>query len=379
MISSFANQGQDMVDALLGVTPAFHTQFNQIFEPGLQIKIASERFKILSEEWKKQRDDLKEISHAVDEIEPKRSKKYFEQRRLFSTLVPSFYKRTDAPRISTAGSTFHGMKKNLLISILKELSLNRQVAFLDVDMSAAHTRIARYLLANSESDLDKSLQDEFFWPQQVALYKPILKGIDLDDKTIKKLLKVGLYTSLNGGTPSSEARLIANLGLNAENYLLTHNLTTTEALTKSELFTQTRELMNSFQLIREVKALSSQCATKNFDTNNYEVYTVDRLQPYIVDSAHKGISRVLQGFEVVLLSVLVFQIIQRGFKVISLDHDGVLIMISRKQFKALEESPSKIADSLSEDLFANFSSYLLDQAVPIETKRLIYQGEALEL
>lgn len=64
--------------------------------------------------------------------------------------------------------------------------------------------------------------------------------------------------------------------------------------------------------------------------------------------------------------------------VTSLDHDGVLIILSGKQFKAFEQSPSKISDLLSDDLFAKFFSYLLQQPVPIETKRLIYKGEAFE-
>lgn len=69
---------------------------------------------------------------------PKLSKKYFEKVRRFTNLVPSFYKRTAAPRLMTLGSAFSGMKKVLLITILKKLSLLQAgaVTFIDCDMSA---------------------------------------------------------------------------------------------------------------------------------------------------------------------------------------------------------------------------------------------------
>jgi hypothetical protein len=41
-------------------------------------------------------------------------------------------------------------------------------------------------------------------------------------------------------------------------------------------------------------------------------YSVDRSTPYFVESQHKAISRVLQGFEVVLLAALVADIFALG-------------------------------------------------------------------
>lgn len=45
------------------------------------------------------------------------------------------------------------MKENLLIDITKHLSTIYNVGFIDFDMSAARTRIARYLLHEKQSTL----------------------------------------------------------------------------------------------------------------------------------------------------------------------------------------------------------------------------------
>jgi hypothetical protein len=121
--------------------------------------------------------------------------------------------------ISTSGSTFHGMKKSLLLSILKEISEKYPAIFVDLDMSAAHTRIARYLLADPNSQLDSALKDDLFWATQITNLMPIFESanIELNPKILKKILKVGLYTSLNGGNPASPERFRANL--NASDYI----------------------------------------------------------------------------------------------------------------------------------------------------------------
>lgn len=102
---------------------------------------------------------LDETPGETAESEEKRkrpSKKYFETKRKFERLSPVLYKRTHAPRLTTTGNTFHGMKKELLLKVLKRMSTNRKVAFIDFDLSAAHTRIAKFLLSNDKSELSRS-------------------------------------------------------------------------------------------------------------------------------------------------------------------------------------------------------------------------------
>lgn len=371
--SSFSVQGERMVEELLGITPIFAAQFNQVFETDYQESIAKSTFLRLSEEYK---SDHKQ-PHLTG------GKKYFETKRKFGLLVPTNYKRTVVPRISTTGSSFHGMNKKLLIAILKEMSLHKNAVFIDVDMSAAHSRIARFLLNDKESNLDKSLSDTEFWPKQVTLYQPYLSGLNLSDKTVKKILKVGLYTSLNGGNPSSNARLIDNISLNAKDYVESHNLNSIEEIMNDTLFHKTKQLLDDFELVKEVKDLSSNAFEMFYDKeeqkNVYFAYTVDRVKPYEFESGHKGISRVLQGFEVVLLSTLIHSVLSIGAKIVSLDHDGTLIMISQKQFESsFKSDPFELCQKLSKSTFSDFSEYLLSQSVSIEPKRLIIKGEATE-
>lgn len=114
--------------------------------------------------------------------------------------------------------------------------IRKNAVFIDVDISAAHTRIARYLLNDQESDLDQCLSDTEFWTKEINFYKPYLTSIDLPDNFINKILKVGLYTSLNGGNPSSNERLLSNLGLNATDYIFENHLTDKDSLVNSIFF-----------------------------------------------------------------------------------------------------------------------------------------------
>lgn len=107
-------------------------------------------------------------------------------------------------------------------------------------------------------------------------------------------------------------------------------------------------------------------------------YTIDRLAPYTFDSGHKRLSRVLQGFEVVLLTVLVFQLLKIKAKVISLDQDGVLVTLSNRQFEEFNSDPIKLTNVLFDSLFFDFLNYLLFQNIPIEPKRIIIQGKQTE-
>lgn len=374
-----------MVHDLLKIAPLFYSRFNKVFDEKTQSDIATNKFNYLSAIWKEEKSKSIKLEKYLDSINPpkKQSKKYFETNRSFFNLVPKFYKRTDAPRISTLGSTFHGMKKVLLIEILKELSLMKSAVFIDVDMSAAHTRIARYLLSDSQSDLERSLVDNDFWQKQILLYKPYCEGLNLDDKTIKKILKVGLYTSLNGGNPYSDKQLVANISLNAVQYLETKNLLINPELIQNDsIFSSLKELLKNFKLINEVKNLSSKCFIESYNINNikeFEVYTVDRVMPYATDSGHKGISRVLQGFEIVLLTTLVYDVLKCNFQILSLDHDGLFIMMTKSQFNESQNDPFKICTLLSKGKLNEFSKYLLNQPIPIEPKRLIIDGTFIEL
>lgn len=214
----------------------------------------------------------------------------------------------------------------------------------------------------------------------MTLYQPYFKDLNIPDKVVKKFLKVGLYTSLNGGNPSSNERLLDNIKLNAKEYVESNKLLEDSLITINPIFDCLKHLLDDFELVKEVKDLSS----KSFDTimdgdkRVYYAYTVDRQQPYEFDSGHKGISRVLQGFEVVLLTTLVHSALSINAKIVSLDHDGALIMISQKQFESYNNNALNVAQKISEGKFYEFSKYLLEQNISIEPKRIIYNGESKE-
>ena len=53
-------------------------------------------------------------------------------------------------------------------------------------------------------------------------------------------------------------------------------------------------------LVKEVKMLNPLCYNETYEG----VFTIDRREMYTIESVHKGISRVLQGFEIIVLTVL---------------------------------------------------------------------------
>jgi hypothetical protein len=122
------------------------------------------------------------------------------------------------------------------------------------------------------------------------------------------------------------------------------------------------------------------------------------MEPYKIESPHRGISRVLQGFEVVLLSVLACECLKIGLLPISLDHDGLLVIpafrktyaggtniydeLSQFQNLPLEDRAFQIShyicEKLNQSSFKDWSTYLLANPVPLEPKRFIADGRNFE-
>lgn len=212
---------------------------------------------------------------------------YFRTKRTFNSLVPMEYKRTPlAPRLTVKGNSFHGMNKALLIKIVQKLTeMNKQMFVLELDMSACHSRVASSLLPPN-NELNKLLTKSHFWETQVNEFLPLYKneGIEMNFKMLKRILKVFLYTSLNGGNPASQERLIDNLTGNAMEILPKNHLT------KSKVFTITKAIAEDFKLVLEVKDLNKQCYTTGLERGY--TFTVDRFDPYVNNQLYKGISRV---------------------------------------------------------------------------------------
>lgn len=139
----------------------------------------------------------------------------------------------------------------------------------------------------------------------------------------------------------------------------------------------TKQINEKFQLINEVKDLHKSCFMKGSKMSF--TYTIDRLEPYQNEASYKGISRVLQGFEVVLLCCLTQYVIELKGIPLSLDHDGLtaLFMIEPlidNNKEQIEENVLDISSSLTEKM-KSWSTYLLRSIMPIETKRYWFNGD----
>lgn len=67
-------------------------------------------------------------------------------------------------------------------------------------------------------------------------------------------------------------------------------------------------------------------------------YSVDRVDPYELSKGHKIISRYLQGYEVILLSIMGYFVLYTSGLILYNDHDGLLCIyrksthINNKEF-----------------------------------------------
>ena len=162
---------------------------------------------------------------------------------------------------------------------------------------------------------------------------------------------------MNGGNPFSPARILNNLGNHKNEWALKIHLESLYISKQKEFYTF-RSLFQNYALINEVQELNTKC----FDRWSAKVYIIDKVNGYPLDRKHKGISRVLQGFEVVLLTVLVRACLMHGIFPLSLDHDG-LLGASKEELIVQE-----IEETLSENIL-QWSEYLLNAKISVVVKK----------
>jgi hypothetical protein len=128
-------------------------------------------------------------------------------------------------------------------------------------------------------------------------------------------------------------------------------------------------VFDEFQISNELKSFNKSCVyegPRDSKGPTFLTHTIDRPDVYSCDTPHKGISRVLQGFEIVLLSVLVKNVLETGGLPVSLDHDGLIIAYPGSISSVDKEDLEKILFSSSQD----WSAYLVQTPVPIEIKTI---------
>lgn len=360
-LCSFSGQGERMVSDLLEVSKDFNKLLNNFFPLDQQVSMAQESFQRLKAEYMVTEEaEARRIEMAQGS---RRRGYFFDDRKFLGGLIPKEYYRTNAPRLTTKGSTLHGMRKDVKSDLLKQITNMFDCQIVDFDFAGAHAVIATRLLGPSERLLRECVSSSSFWDDQTKIFmlRNGFSDLKISQKECRAILKIMLYTSLNGGNPLSPARVFDNLG-NFKFDLVTQ-------VHQGLDFRQSADYANFCKvfaenpLIDEVKSLNEKCVSEWGD----RVYTVDRKSPYKIESKHKGISRVLQSFEVVMLSVLVRACLSLGLLPLSLDHDGVLCLdINKTQITNLEEA-------LTNEML-DWSTYLLKRPIQVVAKNIWRDG-----
>jgi hypothetical protein len=358
----FAFQGEEMVLGTIEESKKWSEAFEKWFPYEVQEKVFNFVFQKNKKEWELANPELVASKKDGSRV----GCKYYETNRKFTGLVPKQYNRTAAPRLSSKGSTFQGMKKDLLMEIIRLLSLTRKILiFIDIDMSACHSRIATALqpLPFDKTELYQLVHTPNFWATQVDPGIEGLKarGIEIDPKTLKKILKVFVYTAFNGGNPLSEGRLLDTLNKMWPEAV--PGMSNSKLFGQTELFKDFTSVFGKSTLLQSIKDLNKTCSEDNL------TFGIDRVKPYYLEKDYFGISRVFQSFEVVLMCKLAQQIVLAGGIPISLVHDGILCMFVGEE----EEAEAKIAQMQPE--ISRWSKYLLrDIDMPLEAKWVIKNG-----
>lgn len=288
----------------------------------------------------------------------KGQKNWWDAKRNFDFLVPKEYRWTKAPRLSVKGVTINGTKKPLKRACLMTIcQTNQNYVIIDLDMRSAHSYIAAKL-AGPDSVI-QSLLNNNIWKNKVEEIKGDFPE-SISFKQLKAALKIGVYGTLNGGNPVGPQILDDNIMEGV------FGKSVDQQIIKEKIIT----VFENWDLIASIKDLSNQVSVKYGLLN--ELHGIDRLKPYALEEKHKLISRYLQGYEVVLLSVIAYNILYSGGLVLSLEHDGVVCLFEKKSSAQL--SPEDVMVEVTEKVSAGLKPWaklLLKQEIPLETKLLI--------
>lgn len=189
-----------------------------------------------------------------------------------------------------------------------------------MDLSSCHSHVVAAFLG-LKSLIHRSTMDSTLWSEKVDSIYPQLKTIStlIEKKTLKKSLKVSLYSTLNGGNCCGSTILKG---------IVEDNFSTINDKEKALIYKQLEKTFSDWQLVKELTQLNQTIFTEFSSSSTPQVfmYGVDRIEPYILEKreSYIMISRFLQGYERVLLTVLSYFITYIGGIVISCEHDGCL-------------------------------------------------------
>lgn len=295
--------------------------------------------------------------HFLNKTGRKNKRSWWEQNLNFDSLFPMEYYWSKAPRLSARGSTLNSRKKILKrLSCISICQVDPNLIFIDIDIQSAHNHFAAKI-AGDESVIQSLVTDKNIWKNKIKDVRSDFVPFNIDDKIIKRFLKIGVYGTLNGGNPVGNAILDTNI---MDEFFSERN-----PEVQLQIRNQIKTTFETWNLIEELKSLNSK-VTQKLDLTNL-IYSIDRIEPYMVDQPHKAISRYLQGYEVILLSVLSYFVLYTGGLVINLEHDGLLCLFTKKPNIKNTQVVDDVLSKLS-IYFNNWSKCLLNKEIKIEPK-----------
>lgn len=297
----------------------------------------------------------------VGQTGKKGKQNWWETEKNFKSLIPLEYRWTKAPRLSVKGVTINGVKKPLKRACLYTLACaDNNFIIVDLDMRSAHSFIAAKL-AGESSLINELIHNKSIWQDKIEEIKNEFPNY-ITNKNLKDTLKIGVYGTLNGGNPLGDQILDDNIIEGVFGHLDDQQKATTKNIIKI--------VFKDWKLIESIKRLNELVCTKNDDLNT--MHGIDRIKEYKLKERHKLISRYLQGYEVVLLSIISYYILFCGGIVLSLEHDGVVCLFQRKESKSMSDLDvvNEIIQLVSDHLNP-WSNMLLGQEIPLEPKLII--------
>lgn len=382
---AFSKRAEEYISDLIGMASTWHHKFNEIIPIEEQSNLIIDlNLAELNAEKKSVIYILKRYYMSEVNIWSRRWENSQSINQKSISIVPPYYNRSkNSPRLFVKGHiTLHGMKNRLSRQVQSYCANLYDRVFIDIDLVSAHLKILAGILGPS-SHLYKAVANETnLWGKYSSIYARTNKTFNsLDADQQKKLLKKAIYTMLNGGNSLAAFNLINNI-LDACPEIIENSISS------SKEFTLDRKNIDKLLCIDEVvqvekvikqfiddlnfnldEILDSICTPVN---DKFFIQCVDRVEPYVFNERKQSISRVIQGYEVTILALIVKLINEKYPEVIvaNLAHDGCLLTIDANRQK--EDFVKELVYEVN-TMLRNLSKFFfkVDNLLRVEVKTII--------
>ena len=298
-------------------------------------------------------------------------KKWYDSiRHLNSSFIPLFYTRNmnmgnkasgDYSRLlAFPGTNLLSIQGPFKSEVLRFIQDSWGCSCIKIDLQAAHTFIARgFILRSGEltPELDSFLLDpkgvwekiDSFIKESYPIAHSRFSPLDGSQKgMLKKISKTTLYKVLNGGSIARHDNL--------------EEVFKDDSLYNDDIEFGLGEALRAVPIFVELIKFNKLCLN-----NRNQVYL-----PTIVEStpsSYKATSRVLASLESMILANLSFKLLEKGYLIISLEHDGLVCLDldeNRVPYPELEAHLSDLVSDFTQSLFKTNLKVCVSSAVDEE-------------